>query len=163
MVKRALLVVAAAFVLATVLAFTVSPISPAVAWAALTAAPIKEGPNTPAPRNSTKALKILEANVMKIASDYRHKRYRAVCADLTKKERKHFGGTSQCMMKIAVLNAFVPIKRFTIQSAKIGKSKLQAVVNIVVNGNKKHVIHAVVKWEGGKYRLSTMSGWHPKI
>lgn len=48
---------------------------------------------------------------MKIASDYAHKRYRAVCADLTKKERKHLGGTSACMLKIAVLNAFVPINQ----------------------------------------------------
>jgi hypothetical protein len=162
MVKRALCGVAAALAVATVLAFTVSPISPQVAWAALTAAPIKEKPNTPAPP-SAKALKILHADVMKIASDYRHKRYRAVCADLTKKERKHLGGTSQCMMKIALVNAFVPIKKFTIVSAKIGRGARQAAVAVYVNGNRKHVVHAVVKWEGGRYRLDRESGWHPTI
>jgi hypothetical protein len=163
MVKRALLVVAAVTVVATALAFTVSPISPQTAWAALTAAAIKEGPSTPAPRSGRKALKILHADVMKIAHDYAHQRYRAVCSDLTKKERSHFGGTSQCMLAIAVINAFVPIKTFTITAAKLAKSHLQGTVTLYVNGNRKHVVHAVVKWEGGAYRLDHQSGWHPKI
>ena len=42
---------------AGVLAFTVSPISPTVAWAALTAAQIKEGPNKPAPHTAKQAIK----------------------------------------------------------------------------------------------------------
>jgi hypothetical protein len=163
MLKRALLVVAATTAVATVLAVTVSPISPTVAWAALTSAPIKEGPNTPAPHNGRKALTILHADVMKIASDYSHKRYRAVCADLTKEERQHLGGTSQCMLTIAVLNAFVPIKKYTIVAAKLAKGDSQAAVSLYVNGNKKHVVHAAVKWEGGAYRLDHQSGWHPKI
>ena len=74
MVKRALLLVAAVIAVAAVLAFTVSPISPQTAWAALTASAIKEGPNTPAPRSGAKALKILHVDVMKLASDYSHKR-----------------------------------------------------------------------------------------
>ncbi len=118
MVKRALLLVAAVAAVAAVLAFTVSPISPQTAWAALTAAAIKEGPNTPAPHSGKKALRILHADVMKLAHDYAHKRYRAVCSDLTKKERNHLGGTSKCMLAIAVLNAFVPIKKFTITAAE---------------------------------------------
>ena len=62
---------------------------------------------------------------MKIAHDYSHKRYRAVCSDLTRKERKHLGGTSKCMLEIAVLNAFVPIKKFTITAAKLAKGNAQ--------------------------------------
>lgn len=162
MVKRALCGVAAAVAVATVLAFTVSPISPQVAWAALTAAPIKEKPNTPAPRGG-KALKILHADVMKIANDYRHKRYRAVCADLTRKERKHLGGTSQCMLKIALVNAFMPIKKFTITTAKLGRRARWAAVSLYVNGNKKHVVRAIAKWEGGQYRLDHETGWHPGL
>ena len=100
---------------------------------------------------------------MKIAHDYSHKRYRAVCSDLTQKERKHLGGTSQCMLKIGLINAFVPIKKFTIVAAKLAGSDMQAAVSLYVNGNKKHVVHAVVKWEGGAYRLDHQSGWHPKI
>jgi hypothetical protein len=161
--KRALLLVAAVMAVVAVLAFTVSPISPQTAWAALTAKPIKEGPNTPAPRNGTKALKILRADVMKLAHDYKHKRYRAVCSDLTKKERQHLGGTSKCMLAIAVLNAFMPIKKFTITAAKLTNANAQGTVTVYVNGNKKHVVHADVKWEGGQYRLDHESGWHPKL
>jgi hypothetical protein len=163
MLKRSLLVVAAMTVVATALAFTVSPISPQTAWSALTAAAIKEGPNSPAPRSGRKALKILHVDVMKIAHDYAHKRYRAVCSDLTRRERKHLGGTSQCMLAIAVVNAFVPIKKFTITAAKLTTGHRQGTVSLYVNGNKKHVVHAVVKWEGGAYRLDHQSGWHPKI
>jgi len=163
MVKRALCMVAALVAIAGVLAFTVSPISPQTAWAALTAAAIKEKPNTPAPRSGKKALKILHADVKKIASDYAHYRYRAVCSDLTKRERQHLGGTSKCMLKIALINAFVPINKFTIVSAKLGKAAKQATVSVYVNGNRKHLMHAVVKWEGGRYRLDHESGWHPKI
>ncbi len=162
MVKRTLWIVAAVTAVAAVLAFTVSPISPQTAWAALTATPIKEARNTPAPHGG-KALEILHADVMKIAHDYKHKRYRAVCADLTKKERKHLGGTSQCMLKIAVINAFVPIKKFTIAAARLRKGAMQAAVSVYVNGNKKHLVHAVVKWEGGRYRLDHETGWHPSI
>ncbi len=162
MLKRALCLTAATAV-ATVLAFTVSPISPSTAWAALTAKTIVEKANTPAPRSGKKALKVLHVDVMKIAKDYSHRRFRAVCADLTKKERKHLGGTSQCMLKIALINAFVPIKKFTITAAKLNKSRLQAAISLYVNGNKKHLVHAVVKWEGGAYRLDHQSGWHPKI
>jgi hypothetical protein len=163
MVKRALLLVAAVTSVAAVLAFTVSPISPQTAWSALTAAAIKEGPNTAAPHSGKKALTILRADVMKLASDYKHKRYRAVCSDLTKQERKHLGGTSQCMLAIALLNAFVPIKKFTIITAALAKGNARGTVSVYVNGNKKHVIHADVKWEGGAYRLNHQSGWRPKL
>jgi hypothetical protein len=163
MLKRALCLVVAAVAVATVLAFTVSPISPSVAWAALTAKEIVERPNSPAPHSGRKALKILRADVMKIAHDYSHKRYRAVCADLTKKERRHLGGTSQCMLKIALINAFVLIKKFTITAAKLSNRDWQGAVSVFVNGNKKHHFHAVVKWEGGAYRLDHQSGWHPKL
>ena len=163
MLTRALATLAAVVGVASVLAFTVSPISPQTAFAALTAAAIKEGKSTPAPRSAKKALKILHADVQKIAHDYSHKRYRAVCSDLTAKERKHLGGTSQCMLKIAVINAFVPIKKFTTIAARLRKRDTQAAVSVYVNGNKKHLIHAVVKWEGGRYRLDHQSGWHPKL
>ena len=163
MLKRALLLVAGVTAVAAVLAVAVSPISPQTAWADLTAASIKEGPNTPAPRSGTKALKILRTDVVKIAHDYSHKRYRAVCSDLTKKERKHLGGTSKCVLEIAVLNAFVPIKSFTLTAAKLAKNNARGTVSVCVNGNKKHVVHAVVKWEGGAYRLDHQSGWHPKL
>jgi hypothetical protein len=163
MAKRAFLPVATAIAVAAVLAFTVSPISPQTAWAALTAAAITEGPNTPAPRSGTKALEILRADVMKLAHAYSHKRYRAVCSDLTKRERKHLGGTSRCMVAIAVLNALVPIKTFTITAAKLAKNHAQGTVSVYVNGNKKHVVHADVKWEGGQYRLDHQSGWHPVL
>jgi hypothetical protein len=161
MVKRTILVVGAVTSVAAVLSFTVSPISPQTAWAALTAAPIKEGRNTPAPHTGMRARKTLRADVMKLASDYAHKRYRAVCSDMTNKERKHLGGTSQCMMKVAALNAFMPIKTFTITAAKLAKTNMRAAISVYVNGNKKHVIHALVKWEGGQYRLDHESGWHP--
>ena len=163
MAKRVLLLVAAVTTVAAVLAFTVSPISPQTAWAALTAAQIREGRNTPAPRSRTKALRILHTDVMKIAYEYKHKQYRAVCADLSKKERKHLGGTSQCMLVISVLNAFVPIKKFTITTAKLAKNHAHGAVSVYINGNKKHVVHAVVKWEGGRYRLDHQSGWHPSL
>jgi len=163
MLRRPLLLVAAVTAVAAVLAFTVSPISPQTAWAALTAKAIKEGRNTAAPHGGAKALRILHVDVMKIASDYAHKRYRAVCSDLTAKERKHLGGTSQCMLKIALVNAFVPIKKFTIVSAKLARSDKQAAVSVYVNGNRKHIVHAIVKWEGGAYRLDHQSGWHPSI
>jgi hypothetical protein len=163
MVKRALLLVAAVTVVAAVLAFTVSPISPQTAWAALTAASIKEGPNTPAPRSGAKALRILRADVVRIARDYAHKRYRAVCSDLTKRERTHLGGTSRCMLEIALLNAFVPIKKFTLTGAKLANRNARGTVSVYVNGNRKHIVHAVVRWEGGAYRLDHESGWHPKL
>ena len=163
MAKRAFLLVAAVATVAAVLAFSVSPISPQTAWAALTAAPIKERPNTPAPRRGTKALAILHADVMKLARDYSHNRFRAVCSDLTRKERNHLGGTSKCMLAIAVLNAFVPIRKFTITAAKLAKGHAQGTVSLYVNGNRKHVVHAAVKWEGGAYRLDHQSGWHPKL
>lgn len=163
MLKRALCGGAAVISIATVFAFTVSPISPTVAWAAISAAPIKEKPNTPPPRNGKKALKILRISVMTIASDYAHKRYRSVCADLTKKERKHLGGTTRCMLKVALINAFVPIKKFTIVATKLNKSNAWAAVSLFVNGNRKHLVRAVVKWEGGSYRLDHQTGWHPKI
>jgi hypothetical protein len=101
--------------------------------------------------------------VMKIARDYKLKRYRAVCADLTKKERAHLGGTSKCMLGVALLNAFVPIKKFTITTMKLAKNDASALVSLYVNGVKKHLVHAFVKWEGGSYRLDHQSGWHPKI
>jgi hypothetical protein len=163
MLKRALSVVGATVVVATVLAVTVSPISPQAAWAALTAAPIKEAKPTPAPRSGKKALKILRADVMKLAHDYAHKRYRSVCADLTAKERKRLGGTSNCMLAIALVNHYVPVKKFTITAAKVAKGNTQGTVSLYVNGVKKHLVHAVVKWEGGRYRLDSQSGWHPKL
>jgi hypothetical protein len=163
MMTRAFLVVAAVATVAAVLAFTVSPISPQTAWAAITAATIKEGPNAPAPHSGKKALKILHADVMKLARDYSHNRFRAVCSDLTRKERNHLGGTSKCMLAIAVLNAFVPIRKFTITVAKLAKGHAQGTVSLYVNGNRKHLVHAVVKWEGGRYRLDHQSGWHPAL
>jgi hypothetical protein len=161
MVKRAILVLAAVIAVAGVLAFTVSPISPTVAWAALTAAQIKEGPNKPAPHSAKQALTILKADVTKIASDYSHKRFRSVCADLTKNERKQLGGTSKCMLKMAVLQAFMPVKKITIAKAKLTKRNARATVDVYLDGIKKHLVHAFVKWEGGAYRLDHQSGWHP--
>jgi len=148
MVKRALCSVAALVAVAAVLSFTVSPVS---------------ARNTPAPHRGKEALRILHTDVLKIASDYRHKRYRAVCSDLTMKERRNLGGMSQCTLKIALINAFVPIKKFTIVAAKLGRGAKQAAVSIYVNGNKKQLVHAVVKWEGGRYRLDHQSGWRPRL
>jgi hypothetical protein len=149
--KRALLV-AAVIAVAGVLVGTVSPISLQTAWAAHTAA---------APRNGKKALEILRADVARIASDYSHKRNRAVCSDMTQRELKHLGGTSNCKLTIAVLHLFLPIRKFTITSAKLAPGHLQGTVSLYLNGNKKHLVHAVAKWEGGEYRLDSESGWHP--
>lgn len=161
MLKRALCLVAAVIAIATVLAYTVSPISPSVAWAALTAKPIVEGKSTPAPRSTAKALKILHVDVLKLASDYAHHHWRAVCADLTKKMLKKLGGTTRCMLEVALINSFLPIKKFTITAAKLKRGDAGAAVSIFVNGKRKHVLHAVVKWEGGRYRLDHESGWSP--
>ena len=163
MVKRALLLVAAVAAVTAVGAFTVSPISPQVARAASTAKAIVARPNARAPRTRAHALKILSVNVMKLALDYKRKHYRAVCADLTTKELKHLGGTSQCMPKIALINALVPIRKFTIASTKFNKSRVRAGVSLYINGAKKHLVHAAVKWEGGAYRLDHMSGWKPAL
>ena len=148
MSKRALCGFAAVLTVATALAFTVSPAFSAKA--------------PPAPHNAKRALRILHANVTKIARDYRHKRYRAVCADLTARERNHLGGTSSCVHKIAVINAAMPIRKFTITATKFTRHGRQAAVSLYLNGNKKHRIHAVTKWEGGAYRLDSQSGWKPK-
>jgi hypothetical protein len=161
--KRALILVAAVTAVAAVLAFTVSPISPQTAWAAITAKAIKEGPNTPAPKSGKKALKILRADVMKAARDYSHKRYRAVCSDLTKRQRTHLGGTSKCIVKISALYAFMPVKKFTIITAKLTKKNSRGEVWLYVDRNKDHVVHGALKWEGGAYRLDHQSGWHPNI
>ena len=150
MVKRALCGVAVVVTLATGLAFAVSPTAASAA-------------HTAAPRNERKALKILRADVVKLASDYSHRRYRAVCSDLTRRERKHLGGTSQCTFTIAVLNAFVSIKKFKLVAAKLARGDRQVSVSICVNGNKKHLVHAVAKWQGGAYRLDRESGWHPPL
>src|SRR4051794_7332066 len=102
--KRALLLAAAVITVAGVLALTVSPISPQ-------AAAMKRSSGTSAPRSGKKALTILRANVMQLASDYSHKRNRAVCSDLTKRELKHLGGMSDCKLTIAVLHLFLPVKK----------------------------------------------------
>jgi hypothetical protein len=86
-----------------------------------------------------------------------------VCADLTKKERKQLGGTKQCMLKMAVLQAFMPVKKITIAKAKLTKRNGQGMVDVYVNGKKTQLVHAFVKWEGGAYRLDHESGWHPSI
>ena len=150
MSKRALLGVAAVTAITAVLAFTVSPTAAAVA-------------RTAAPRNGRTAHKILRADVMKLARDYSHKRYGAVCSDLTKRERKHLGGRSQCMFTIAVLHAFVSIKKFRIVAVKLGKHHARGTVSVCVNGDRKHVARALVKWERGAYRLDRESGWHPRL
>jgi len=36
--------------------------------------------------------------VKKLARDFAHKRYRAVCSDLTAKQRRKLGGTKTCMV-----------------------------------------------------------------
>ena len=149
MSKRALCRVAAV-VAVTALAFTVSPVSASVA-------------GTQAPRDGKKALRILRADVMKIARDYSHKRYRSVCADLTKRQRERLGGTAQCMLKIAVINALLPIRKFTITGTRLGKRRINATVTLYINGNKRHRIRAVAKWEGGAYRLDRQSGWKPRL
>jgi hypothetical protein len=128
---------------------------------AIAASPVSAG--THAPRHAKRGLKTLRLDVLKIARDYSHQRYHAVCNDLTAKERKHFGGMPQCMLRVAVINALVPIKKFTIVSAKLRPGGVQGTISVYVNGNKKHVIHAVAKWEGGKYRLDHQSGWQPKL
>ena len=115
-----------------------------------------------APRNGKAALKILRADVMKIARDYSHTRYRAVCSDLTKSERTHLGGMTTCTYTIALIHLLVPIKKFTITAARLSRARLQASVSLYINGNKRHRIHAVAKWEGGAYRLDHQSGWMPK-
>jgi hypothetical protein len=150
MAKRALCGVAAVVTVAASLAFTVSP----------TAASVRR---TAAPRTGKAAVKILRADVAKLARDYAHRRYRAVCSDLTRRERKHLGGRSQCMFTVAVLNAFVSIKKYTIVAAKLGKRHSRGTVSLIVNGNRKHVVHAVVKWERRAYRLDRESGWHPTL
>jgi hypothetical protein len=113
----------------------------------------------PVPANAKAARKILRADVTKLARDYAHKHYRAVCSDLTKRERKHLGGMSGCTRTISFINAFESIKKFTITGAKIAKNRARATVSLYVNGNKSHIVHAFTKWEGGAYRLDHESGW----
>jgi len=115
--------------------------------------------NTRVPRNGKAARKILRADIAKIAHAYSHKRYRAVCSDLTKRERKHLGGMSSCTHKIALINAVVPIEKFTITGTRLAQRRMQATVSLYVNGDKKHLVHAVAQWEGGAYRLDHESGW----
>jgi len=149
MVKRALCGVAAVVAFATVGAVTGNAV---VARA-----------SAAAPSTRAKARTILRADVTKIARDFSHKRYRAVCVDMTKLERTRLGGMTTCRLKIALIHLLVPIKKFTITRTKFSRGRTQAAVSLYINGNKRHRIDAVAKWEGGRYRLDHESGWTPQI
>jgi hypothetical protein len=138
-----------------VIAGSISPISPRAAVAILTAQQIKEGHAVAAPRTAAKASRLVIADGKKLAGDFAHKRYRAVCADLTAKARRHLGGTSGCMLKVALLNSLSPIKRFTIVKAEINRRHTQASVVVRINGSRKR---AVFLWEARKYHLDHYVG-----
>jgi len=144
------------------LAAALSPVSPRAALAALTARPIKEGHAVPAPRRAATAMKLVRTDVHKLAANYVHKRYWAVCSDLTARERRHLGGTTKCMLKVTLLNSLAPIKRFTIVKASLGKRHTRATVALIVNGGKS-VLHAVFRWEAGRYRLDHQIGSMPSL
>jgi hypothetical protein len=151
-------------VLATVVVVAaLSPVSPRAALAALTARPIKEGRSGPAPHRAAKAMKLVRADVRKLAGNYEHKRYRAVCSDLTARERRQLGGTTKCMLKVTLLNSLAPIKRFTIVKAKLDRRHRQATVVLIVNGNGKRTLRAVFRWEAGLYRLDHQIGSLPSL
>ena len=141
--KRSLCLVAAALAVST-----------SIAWA---------GSNATPPHSGKKALKILHTNVMKIARDYSHHHYRAVCVDMTKAERAHVGGMTECTAKVALIDLLAPIKKFTITAAKLGKDRTTASVSLYINGIKARRVHAVARWEGGRYRLDSESGWKPNL
>lgn len=145
----------AATVAVAVFAGAISPISPTQALAILTAQAIKEGRAVPAPRTAAKASRLLIADGRKLAGAFAHKRYRAVCSDLTAKERHRLGGTSRCMLKMALLNSLSPIKRFRIVRAGIKRHHTQATVVVRINGRRNR---AVFLWEAGKYRLDHYIG-----
>lgn len=156
--KRALIVTVILVAFAASLAAALSPISPASALAALTARPIKEGHTVPAPRSATRAVKLLATDVKQLAGAFAHKRYRAVCSDLTAKQRRKLGGTKSCMLKVELLNSSASIKRFTLVKAKLNKSRTRATIKVRINGSSKHVLSGVFRWEGRKYRLDRESG-----
>ena len=164
MMHRGRYLLAPVLLVATVvLAAALSPVSPRAALAALTAQPITEGRTGPAPRRAAKAMKLVRADVRKLAGNYEHKRYRGVCSDLTARERRHLGGTSKCMLQVTLLNSLAPIKRFTIVKAKLDRRHRQATVALIVNGNAKRVLHAVFRWEAGLYRLDHQIGSLPSL
>ena len=100
-------------------------------------------------------MKLVRADVRKLAGNYEHKRYRAVCSDLTARERRQLGGTTKCMLKVTLLNSLSPIKRFTIAKVGVNRSHRQATVVVRINGSRKR---AVFLWEAGKYRLDHYVG-----
>lgn len=132
------------------LAGGVSPISPTDAFAILTAKTIREGRAVAAPHTARKASRLVITDSKKLAGDFAHKSYRAVCADLTARARRRLGGTSGCMLKVELLNKFSPIKRFTIAKVGINRRHTRAKVVVHINGSRKR---AVFLWEAGKYRL----------
>ncbi len=156
--KRALILSVVLVALALGLAATTSPISPAAALADLTASPIKEGHTVPAPRTAARAKRVLAADVKKLAGDFAHERYRAVCADLTARQRRKLGGTKSCMVKVELLNFSASIKRFTLLKAKINKSRTRANISARINGSSTHLLAGVFRWEGRKYHLDRESG-----
>ena len=156
--RRALVLSLAMVALALGLAAAVSPISPAAALADLTAQSIKEGPTVRAPRSAARARKVLVRDVKKLAGDFAHKRYRAVCSGLTAKQRRKLGGTKTCMVKVELLNSSASIKRFTLIKAKINKRRTCATISACINGSSKRVLKGMFRWEGRKYRLDRESG-----
>jgi len=138
-----------------VCAGAISPISPTDALAVLTAQTIREGRAVAAPHTARKASRLVINDGKKLAGDFAHKRYRAVCADLTARARGRLGGTSGCMLKVALLNSFSPIKRFTIGKVGINRRHTRAKVVVHINGSRKR---GVFLWEAGKYRLDHYVG-----
>ena len=67
------------------------------------------------------------------------------------------------MLRLALIHLLVPIKKFTITATKLGRGRTRASVSLYINGNKRHRIHAMAKWEGGAYRLDHQSGWKPQL
>jgi len=152
---RKLIVAVVTVVVLAVLGGAISPISPTDALAILTAQTIREGRAVAAPPTARKASRLVIADGKKLAGDFAHKRYRAVCVDLTARARRHLGGTSGCMLKVAMLNSFSPVKRFTIAKVGINRRHTQAMVVVRINGSRKR---AVFLWEAGKYRLDHYVG-----
>ncbi|MDX6481413.1 MAG: hypothetical protein QOG85_1923 [Gaiellaceae bacterium] len=159
MSKLALCGLAAVIALASSFALTGSP---SVARAAVAAQSVAAAPNTPPPRNRRTARRILRADVVRLAHDYTNTRYRSICAtDMTTRELRSLGGTSNCILKVGLINSLVPVRSFTITEMKLGRLHRWGTVTLYLNGNKLHRIHALAKWEGRAYRLDHESGWKP--
>lgn len=112
-----------------------------------------------APRSAAKARRVLRTDVKKLAGDFTHKRYGAVCSDLTPKELRKLGGPKSCVLKVALLSSAISVKRFALVKVAINRSRTRATVAIRITGSHPQVLHGVFRWAGRKYRLNQTPGF----